>query len=272
MIKSIKKYLTIYYMFVRSCLMKEMERRGNFLLMSVTTTFLNLYFLFYYLVLADRMSNNFLGWSKNELLFFLGTEILCHSTFMATCFYNVFTLPDHVRTGSFDFLLIKPVNTRFLLSTRNFNFSTFSQILFGIALTTYSYIKLGFKFSLAKLLLFIILILNSVMIMYLIGFTLMCLAFYFTKISSYGSVLPYRGFFAIYWFARRPENIFSSHVIQLLTYVCPVLLIVNLPCKWMIRSTSPITIIWAFVFSILFFALSHMLWKKGLQKYESASS
>ena len=68
MIKSIKKYLTIYYMFVRSCLMKEMERRGNFLLMSVTTTFLNLYFLFYYLVLADRMSNNFLGWSKNELL------------------------------------------------------------------------------------------------------------------------------------------------------------------------------------------------------------
>lgn len=272
MIKSIKKYATIYYMFIRSCLIKEMERRGNFVLMSITTSFLNLYFIFYYLVLAARLDNNFLGWNKYELLFFLGTEILCHSTFMATCFYNVFTLPDHVRTGSFDFLLIKPINTRFLLSTRNFNLSTFSQVFLGIGLTTYSYLKLGFNFSLFKLLVYIVLILNSVFIMYLIAFVLMSLSFYFTKISSYGSVLPYRGFFAIYWFARRPANIFSPGIIQILTYFIPVLLIVNLPCKWMIRVTSTQTIIWSFVFSPIFFLLSQILWKKGLKKYESASS
>lgn len=249
-----------------------MQYRGNFLLMSFTTMFLNIYFLAFYLILAKLTNNNFLGWNKDELIFFLGTEIICHSLFMSFCFFNVFTLPEKIRTGDFDFILVKPMSSRFLLSTSQFDISMFTQTVLGIGLCIYAFIKLQIKLSIGRLALYILFIINGVILMYLISFTLMSAAFFFGRISSSGTSFPYRCFFSLYWFARRPENIFSTSTIHILTYMCPVLLIVNLPTKIMIKTVDYVTIIYALILTPICFALTHLLWKKGLKRYESASS
>ncbi|MHC1683131.1 MAG: ABC transporter permease [Clostridiaceae bacterium] len=269
---SLIKYIDLYYTFIKNCLMREMEYRGNYILMVFTTAFLNIYFLVYYLVLVNRTGNNFLGWNKYELLFFMATEVICHSMFMAFCFYNVFSLPEQVRTGNFDFILLKPISARFLLSTRNFNFSTFTQILLGIGIAIYSLFHLDVKIDALKIIIYIAFILNSVFIMYLIGFTLMTLSFFFTKVSSSGSILPYRGFFALYWFARRPEEIYTNTMIRALTYGIPLLVLINLPSKWIVKSVDLNTIIWSIVVTPVFFIISQLLWRYGIKHYSSASS
>lgn len=268
----ILKYLYLYYSFIKNCLMREMQFHKNFLLTVLTTTFLNAYFLVYYLILIQRMGNNFLGWHRFQMLFFMATEVICHSLFMAFGFYNVFSLPEQIRTGSFDYTLLKPMSPRFILSTRYFNFATFTQVFVGIGLAIYSLVNLEFIFDFWKIFLYIIFILNSVFIMYLIGFTIMVFSFFFVKISASGSVLPYRGFFALYWFARRPEEIYSKTFLLLLTYVLPLLLIVNVPAKWMVRSLDGSLIIWTIFFTPLFFVFTSFLWKIGLKNYQSASS
>lgn len=270
--KGFFKYLDLYCTFIKNCLIREMQFRGNYLLMVITTAFLNLYFLVYYLVLIERVGNNFLGWDKYQLLFFLSTEIICHSLFMAFCFYNVFSLPEQIRTGNLDFLLLKPVSTRFLLSTRYFNFATFTQTLLGLGLGIYSLIHLEVTITTGKILFYLLFILNSVFLMYLIAFTIMILAFFFIKVSASGSILPYRGFFALYWFARRPEEIYTNLIIMILTYGIPLLLIINLPAKWVVKSVNGWLIVWSLVLTPVLFGITQWIWKIGLKRYESASS
>ncbi len=271
-VKTLLKYLDLYISFIKNCLVREMQFRGNYLLMVITTAFLNVYFLIYYMVLIERVGNNFLGWNQYQLLFFLSTEVICHSLFMAFCFYNVFSLPEQIRTGSLDFLLLKPVSTRFLLSTRYFNFATFTQSLLGLCLGIYAFSHLDIKITFGKVILYVLLIINSVFIMYLISFLIMILAFFFVKISASGSILPYRGFFSLYWFARRPEEIYTNLMIMVMTYAIPLLLIINLPAKWMVKSVDGSLVLYTFVFSSLFFAFTQWLWRIGLKRYQSASS
>lgn len=266
------KYISLYFSFFKNCLMREMEFRGNYILMVVASIFLNLYFLIYYMILVNRLGNNFLGWGRYEMLFFVATEVICHATFMSLCFYNVFSLPDQVRTGNFDFILIKPINARFMISTRNINFAAFTQALLGVGLAIYSLMQLNVKITLLKVTVYVAFIINSIFLMYLIGFCLMVLAFFFTKVSASGSILPYRGFFALYWFARRPEEIYSNVVVMFLTYCIPLTLIINLPAKWMVKAVSVNTLLWSLVVTPVFFALSHWFWKVGLKRYQSASS
>lgn len=268
----LKKYLTVFLFFIRNSYIREMQYRANFFLMSFTTMFLNIYFLIFYLVLAMLTNNNFLGWNCDELLFFLGTEIICHSLFMSFCFFNVFTLPEKIKTGDFDFILLQPINTRFMLSTNQFDTSMFVQSFLGVGLCIYSLIKLEMKVSLIKFLLYVLFVINGVILMYLCAFMLMTLSFFFGRVFSTGTNFPYRGFFSLYWFARRPENIYTATTIKFLTYVCPLLLIINLPVKIMIKSVDKTTIIFALLFTILLFKASQIIWKKGLRRYESAGS
>lgn len=266
------KYIGLYLLFLRTSFIREMNYRFNFILMAVTTIFLNVYFIAFYLVLAQLSNDNFLGWNKYQLLFFLGTEIICHSLFMSFCFYNVFSLPEEINTGNFDFLLLQPVNTRFNLSTSHIDISMFTQTILGVGLCVFSACNLKLTVTLAEIAVYIVLIINSIFLMYLISFGLMSISFFFGKIFTSGSSFPYRGFFSLYWFARRPQSIYPKIFNNILTYVIPLMLIINLPVNTILNDINYHLTLYAFLTTFVVYKITTKIWRKGLLRYESAGS
>ena len=59
------------------------------------------------------------GWSREQMLFFIGTFSLINALNMMLCFFGVISIPEKIRSGKLDLYITKPVNTLFYLSFEN---------------------------------------------------------------------------------------------------------------------------------------------------------
>src|SRR6266487_2935263 len=100
-----KRYLEIYSIMLRNSLIREMSFKANFILWMVVEM---LWFagqivwievIFQY---VDRIGD----WSKWEVVLLVGTHQLIAQLFQAFFFVNVANVPELVRTGKLDSLLV----------------------------------------------------------------------------------------------------------------------------------------------------------------------
>ena len=61
-------------------------------------------------------TSNVEGWNGYQYVFLLGTHYLISSLFEAFFFNNMQRVSELIRTGSLDFVLLKPASPQFLLS------------------------------------------------------------------------------------------------------------------------------------------------------------
>ena len=72
-------------------------------------------------------------WSKWEVVLLLGTHQMIAQLFQAFFFVNVSNIPELVRTGKLDSLLVLPIDSQFAVSTKQFGLdSVLNAILGGV--------------------------------------------------------------------------------------------------------------------------------------------
>ena len=77
---------------------------------------------------------------------------------------------------------------------------------------------------------------------------------------------------ALWDFNNMPSMIYEKWFRRIGTYILPVFVITNFPGLFLMGELSPWACVWGVAAPVLFFALSHALWKFSLKKYSSASS
>ncbi|HEY3291175.1 MAG TPA: ABC-2 family transporter protein, partial [Anaerolineae bacterium] len=102
------RYLRLINLFFRNSLQKEMEYRINFvgvLLMSVMDAAWSIggALLFY------SHKSVIGGWTFNEALVVIGLYFLAYSFIDIAVRPNIDAIVEHIRTGSMDFVLVKPM-------------------------------------------------------------------------------------------------------------------------------------------------------------------
>ncbi|MCW5559058.1 MAG: ABC-2 family transporter protein, partial [Verrucomicrobiae bacterium] len=186
-----------------------------------------------------------------------------------TVMTNLTNLSELVRTGKLDFFLLLPVNTRFLLSTRKFEFGNVFNALLGLAVLAYALFRLGVVPSMLQVTGFFVLCAAGLVIHYSLMFLLAIIAFW--TVRAQGIVWGYYNLFNI---ARLPDAAIPRGVFKaVFTFVLPMLLVSNVPVKLLTdRLQSPGEMAILLLLAAGCFVLSEWVWRRAVRQYTSASS
>ncbi|MFB3896157.1 MAG: ABC transporter permease [bacterium] len=247
-------------------MIREMMFRWNFLIrVSTEIVWLGLYVIFVEVLFSHI--NVLAGWTKYEMLLLFGTSHVISQVFEGLFFVNCIELPESIRTGNMDFFLIKPINSQFLVSTRFIDLGAITNIFIGFILVGYSWIHLSYHLTIYNLAMYLVLILNGMLIYYSIMFMMMTISFW---------TIRGEGMISVYYqstnFARQPAEIYRGMLKLFLTFVFPMIVVVNFPVKAILNSLSGWLVLYGLIAGIVLLYLSHKFWSFAVKDYRSASS
>lgn len=263
-----RRYLEIYWLMIRNSLIREMNFKANFLLWIVVELlwFLGqIVFIEVMFQYVDRIGD----WSKWNVVLLVGTHQIIGQIFQAFFYVNVANLPELVRTGRLDLMLVLPVDAQFAVSTRQFGLDNLLNAFVGVGIVLLSLAKLGIVPHVAQIACFAVAIAIGVSIHYSIMFALSTLSFWIVR--AQGLIF---GYFNLFNIARYPDVIFSGIFRVIFSYLIPVIIVANIPARLLTGMIqSPLQgLLQLAGAAILVVLATRTFWVFALRRYSSASS
>ncbi len=263
-----RRYIDIYSIMLRNSLIREMNFKANFLLwMIVEVLWFCGQIVFFSIIFAnvDRIGD----WTKWEVVLLIGTHQMIAQFFQAFFFVNVANIPELVRTGKLDSLLVLPVDSQFAVSTKQFGLDSIVNALLGGFVVCFSLSKLGFVPGPMSIFLYLTALGFGVAVHYSIMLSLAAVSFWIVR--AQGLVYGYFNFLNI---ARYPDAIYPRLFKIIFGWFIPVIIVANIPARLLIKSLGqPGWLMFhLIVASSIIFLLSRAFWRFALNHYSSASS
>src|SRR5438128_7477930 len=134
---AIKRYLSIYAALWKNSVTREMIFKSNFLLWIVVELLwfgLQLSFIGVLYLHTEHIGT----WTKWQVVMLIGGSHFIQQIFQAFFLINCTNLSELIRTGKLDFLLLLPVNTRFVVSLRRVDLAAFVIATFALAVMVHA--------------------------------------------------------------------------------------------------------------------------------------
>ena len=224
-----RRYIEIYRIMLRNSLIREMSFKANFLLWMVVEVLWFLGQIVFFSIIfgsVDRIGD----WSKWEIVLLVGTHQIIGQLFQAFFFVNVANVPELVRTGKLDSLLVLPIDSQFAVSTKQFGLDSVVNAALGAFVVLISLVKLHFVPQPIHLALYLVALAFGVVIHYSIMITLAAISFWIVR--AQGLVYGYFNFLNI---ARYPDVIFPWLFRVIFGWIIPVVIIANIPARLLIK-------------------------------------
>jgi len=266
-LSTLKRYLSIYAALWKNSVTREMIFKSNFLLW----IFVELLWFGLQLSLIGVLylhTDHIGSWTKWQVVRLIGASHFIQQIFQAFFLINCTNLSELIRTGKMDFLLLLPVNTRFVVSLRQVDLGGFVNATSGLAVMAYAARRLDLVPGFAHVLGFLALCAAGILIHYSLMFLLASISFW--TVRAQGMVWGYYNLFQI---ARMPDEAFRGLFKVMFTFAIPMLLVSNVPVRLLVsKLTSPLSLVALLAMSVICFALSAWGWRACLRHYTSASS
>jgi len=260
----INHYLKIYWLSVSRAYMTDLEYRFNFVASVLNTLFSFGNTLVFFNIIYFR-AKEIGGWTKYELLLLLGVYMFIKGIFEFTIRKGLDRLPRYVRKGTFDGVLLRPVDSLFQVAISKLDFDDLSQIIISFVLIAYSLRKLAWGFNWVYFSAFVLILFCATVILFANYLVVMTATFYFTRIHHEEI---YKNFLQM---TRIPLDIYSREVQLIFTYVIPMAFFVTLPTKAILGSLNPVFIIVTPIFAAANIYLAVKFWNYSLRFYNSSS-
>ncbi|MBT3304267.1 hypothetical protein HN592_04110 [Candidatus Woesearchaeota archaeon] len=205
------------------------------------------------------------GWSFYEFILFQGTLTLVFGFGYLFAVMIPVEVMHNVRTGTFDKFLLKPLNTLVYLTASSFEWAGLAQILVGIALIVFAFIKLNLTVLSSNFVLYLILIFFGFLFQYAVMILIAALTFLWVQSWALLDL-----FFKLTDFARYPSGIYGSSLQFFLTFLFPVAISAFFPVEVLLRGFNTILLLKIIVPVLAFFIVSLLLWNLAMRKYTSA--
>lgn len=264
----LRRYAIVYVALWRNSVVREMGFKANFLLWIVVELLwfaLQLSFVAVIYQHTERIAT----WSKWEVVLLMGASHFIQQVFTAMFLANCSNLSELVRTGRLDFLLLLPVNTRFVISLRQVDLGAFVNAASAVVVMGYAAGQLGLRPGLGQVAGFGALCVVGVVIHYSLMFLLATVSFW--TVRAQGIVWGYYNLFNI---ARLPDGAFRPGMFKAtFTFVLPMLLVSNVPVKLLADKLDSLWEIGLLlVMACACFVMSEWGWRQSVRRYTSASS
>lgn len=263
----IGRYLSLYGALWQNSVMRDMQFKVNFVLwIFVDILWFGLQLTFVSVIYShtDRIAD----WSKWEVVLLTGGSQFVQQIFHAVFLNNIVALSEHVRTGRLDFMLLLPVNTRFLLSFRTVDLGSLVSALGSIAVMAYACFRMELVPSVGQCLGFLMLVCVGIVVHYSLMFLLASVSF--MSVKAQGIVWGYYNLFNI---ARLPDSAFQGLFRVFFTFGIPMLLVSNVPVKVLAGKLSSPWETWSLLgMALVCLGISEFGWRRAITHYTSASS
>ena len=261
-----KRHWIIFKEFFRTCLVEELEYRSEFMgnllssLFGIGIAILTIQIFFY-------QTNQLGGWSYPEVLILLGIFNMLQGMIDFALRPNITRFAEHVRKGTLDYVLTKPVDSMFFVSFRHLVFWRLIDVFLGIGLIIYGLVQKQYMPTLMDSVMFFTSIFSSIVLIYSMWMLLMTTAFWVVKMEDLSFV-----FSSFFETTRFPISMYRSWLRTVLTYVLPAAFLTSIPAaslfgRWDIKMT-----LISACMAIIFLFFSRKFWKFALRSYTSASS
>lgn len=262
-----KRYLGLYAALWKNSVVREMSFKGNFILwIIVELCWFTLQLCFVSVIFSQTEQVG--TWTRWQMILLVGASNFIQQIYQAFFLTNCTNLSELVRTGKMDFLLLLPVNTRFIVSLRVVDLGAFVNALLAICVMTWAAWKLELHPTLAQLAGFGVLCGVGILIHYSLMFMLATISFW--TVRAQGIVWGYYNLFNI---ARMPDEAFHGLFKGAFTFVLPVLLVSNVPVRVLAaKTTSPTSWLLLLGVGLTWAAISEWFWRLSVRRYTSASS
>jgi ABC-2 type transport system permease protein len=260
------KYLKLTFVLLKQSLMRELAFRGNFLLaISTNLLWFLISIVFFRAIYLHVASIN--NWTVEETMLLVAVSESVHLLYKGFSGKSISSIPNLIRSGSLDHLLLKPVDSQFLVSLRRVDYYSLISLIFPFTLLIYSMRMLDVSVYIPHILTFALFLLAGVFVLYCIGLSIVSLAFWLTQVYAL-----YALFQEVFSLSMYPESIFQGATRLFFAFVVPILIIANYPTLAIIG--KDIRNLWLpMLLTVVFWGwTARRLWFYGMTHYTSASS
>lgn len=207
------------------------------------------------------------GWTFDEALVVMGWFTLMKGVLEGAVNPSLATVVEHIRKGTLDFVLLKPADAQFLVSTAKFEPWRIVDVLGGIAIFAVAFHRMGRVPSAGGVATALLLLAAAGVILYSLWILVVAAAFFVVKVDN----LSYL-FVSIYDAARWPADVFRGALRFVFTFVVPLAVMTTFPAQALLGRLPPLRAALIAAGAVAFAAFARVVWLRSIARYTSASS
>ena len=207
------------------------------------------------------------GWSWEAALVVQGIYTFLDGVSSTWLRPNLGAIVTHVREGTLDFVLLKPIDSQFWVSLRIMAPAGLPEMGLGLGLIVWAASRAGASFSLGTVLVAVLMLCVGGVILYALWFVIAATSIWFVKTWNATEVLR-----AVLASGRFPVSAYPPTLRLVFTLVLPVAFLTTVPAEVILgRAAMPMLALGMFL-AVIFFVGSRAFWLFALRYYTSASS
>lgn len=262
-----KRAFRLHRIFIAQYLKKLMEYKVDFIVGAVGFLLSQALEILFIGIIFSQIPD-LAGWTFNEILFIYGFSLI-PKAIDHMFFDNLWMVGYHiVRKGEFDKYLTRPINSLFYVTVEKFQIDAFGELIMGIILIAYSLIQIGADIVWYRVLVLLLLVPFAILIFTAIKIITSAISFW-TKQSGHITHM----FYMSSDFSKYPVTIYNNFIKVVITYIIPFAFTAYYPASYFLRGENGLfCVLGTILVSSLLFAISILVWNRGIKKYESAGS
>lgn len=207
------------------------------------------------------------GFSLSEAMLVLSAFLILRALLEGLVNPNLLAVVEHIRKGTFDFLLLKPVDSQLLASTSKIVPSKLVDLCAGVGIAAWSIMQLDPRPSPGAVCGGALMLFAGAVTLYAVWLMVLCTAFWFVRIDNLSFL-----FTSIFDAARWPITVFRGWVRFMLTFIIPIAVMTSYPALAVLGRLDFVSGLIAIGVALFFLILSRGVWRWALTHYASASS
>lgn len=180
---------------------------------------------------------------------------------------SLVALVEQIRSGAFDYVLLKPADAQLLISASRFEPWKIFDLLGALGLVIYAFVRRGEPPAAADVLLGTALFACGVLAMYSLWILCAAASFWVVRLDNLTYLLG-----AIFDTARWPVQVFRGLWRIVFTFVIPVAVMTTFPAMALLGRLDAVTALATVGGTLALLVISRVIWRTAIRSYTSASS
>jgi ABC-2 type transport system permease protein len=207
------------------------------------------------------------GWDFPSALVVIGWFTALRGVMEGMINPSLVAVVDKIRTGEFDYVLLKPADAQFLVSTSRMSPWRLVDMLGGVGLVIAAFAMIGRAPSAGGVLLATAMLGAAALVLYSLWILIVAACFWVVRLDN----LTYL-FSAVFDAARWPVHVFRGFWRVLFTLIIPLAIMTTYPAMAILGTLDARTAALAIAGATAFAVTARLLWRTAIGAYTSASS
>jgi ABC-2 type transport system permease protein len=260
------RYFSLFATNLRTSIATAMQYRANFIIEAVLS-FAWLAIALLPLIVLFEQRDSVAGWDQPSALIVMAYFMAVKAIMEGMVTPSLVSLVEKIRSGAFDYVLLKPVDSQFMVSTAGYEPQKVIDLVGAIVLASYAFSMRGVWPSAGQVGVGVLLLISGVLAMYSLWIICAAASFWVVRLDNLIYLLM-----AIFDTARWPIHVFRGAWRFVFTFIIPVAIMTTFPAMALLGKLSSRTTLLTVGGSLVMVLVSRVIWRAAIRNYTSASS